>query len=151
MQIFNASVSVSVGDGSAILFWEDPWISGHAVEAIAPAILNMVKPGVKRRRTVREGLANAAWARDIGGVLSVDAVVQFMQLWSAVASTMMTGDGNVDRFMWKWNEWGIYTSASAYRVFFYVRMALPGTAQLWHLFTPFWVKFHAWLALRKRC
>ncbi|KAM0865794.1 hypothetical protein ACQ4PT_043026 [Festuca glaucescens] len=50
--LFNASVRLSVGDGASVLFWEDPWIGGLNVAAIAPAILAMVKPRFRRRRTV---------------------------------------------------------------------------------------------------
>ncbi|KAM0856018.1 hypothetical protein ACQ4PT_049388 [Festuca glaucescens] len=54
--LFNASVQISLGDGSLILFWEDAWIGGLSVAAIAPALLKLVRPSVQKRRTVKEGL-----------------------------------------------------------------------------------------------
>ena len=53
-QMFQASVRISVGTGDQVLFWEDPWISGQTVASLAPAVLVLVRPGVRRRRTVCE-------------------------------------------------------------------------------------------------
>jgi hypothetical protein len=44
----------------------------------------MVRPGIKRSRTVQQGLPDAAWVRDIAGELSVNALVQFLNLWTAL-------------------------------------------------------------------
>ncbi|KAM0834874.1 hypothetical protein ACQ4PT_063312 [Festuca glaucescens] len=46
----------------------------------------MVRPGPARSRTVQQGLQGNAWVRDIAGVLSVDAVVQFLRLWPLIQS-----------------------------------------------------------------
>jgi hypothetical protein len=94
-------------------------------------------------------LENSSWVLDIAGELSVDAVVQFLRLWTAMAEVPVhVGD---DRFHWKWNEKGVYNAGSAYRAFFNETTNLPGAAQVWHSFAPFKVKFHAWLALRRWC
>jgi hypothetical protein len=149
LAIFNASIQISVGDGAKILFWEDPWISGVGVDSLALEVLKMVKPQFRRRRTVRQGLENSSWVLDIVGGLSVDAVVQFLHLWTAVAEVPIHGGD--DRLRWNWNEKGVYNSGSAYRAFFHGTTSLPRAAQVWHSFAPFKVKFHAWLALRRRC
>jgi hypothetical protein len=58
--LFNASVAISVGAGTLIRFWEDAWIDGVDVGSIAPALLKLVRPSVRRTRTVADGLnANA--------------------------------------------------------------------------------------------
>jgi hypothetical protein len=72
-----------------------------------------------------------------------------MRLWMALRG-LATGVG-ADRFAWKWITDGSFLSKMAYRAFFFGCTALPGAAQVWHSFTPFKVKFHAWLALRRRC
>jgi hypothetical protein len=147
--IFNASVSVSVGDGSRTLFWVDPWIGGLTAEAIAPAVVRMVRPGIKRNRTVQHGLQGASWLMDIAGELSVDAVVQFLKLWHELRDMSVSAGDDV--FSWKWTANGQFTSKTAYRAFFFGRTALPGADQVWNAFAPFKVQFHAWLALRNRC
>jgi hypothetical protein len=73
--VFHASVRIVVGDGSRLLFWEDAWIGGLTPDAIAPALVKLVRPGIKRTRSVQQGLNDVAWVRDIASELSVDAVV----------------------------------------------------------------------------
>ena len=58
--MFNASVRCVVGDGARIMLWEDPWIHGLTVDAIAPAVCALVSPGIRRLRTVMEGLQGHA-------------------------------------------------------------------------------------------
>ncbi|KAM0882834.1 hypothetical protein ACQ4PT_032013 [Festuca glaucescens] len=147
--IFNASVTITVGSGSAILFWQDPWLGGLSVAAVAPAMLALVRPALVKRRKVSEGLPNNVWVNDIAGELSVDAVVQYFKLWDAV-SRVSLGE-SADSFTWKWTADGSFSSRSAYHAFFHGTTALLGAAQVWNSFAPFKFKFHAWLALRGRC
>jgi hypothetical protein len=149
LAIFNVSIQILVGDGAKTLFWEDPWISRVGVDSLAPEVLKLVKPRFMGRLSVQQGLENSSWVLDIADELSVDAVVQFLRLWTAVAE--MPIHGGDDRFHWKWNEKGVYNSGSSYRAFFHGTTSLPGAAQVWHFFAPFKVKFHAWLALQRRC
>jgi hypothetical protein len=149
LAIFNASVQISVGDSAGTLFWEDPWISGHGVDSLAREVLKLVKPRFRRLRTVQQGMENSSWVLDITDELSVDAVVQFLRLWTTM--TEVPFHGGDDHFRWKWTEKGVYTSGSAYRAFFHGTTSLPEAAQVWHSFALFKVKFHAWLALRRRC
>jgi hypothetical protein len=62
--LFNASVAISVGAGTSIRFWEDAWIDGVDAGSIAPALLKLVRPSVRRTHTVADGLDANAWARD---------------------------------------------------------------------------------------
>jgi hypothetical protein len=50
--MFHASVRIVTGDGSRLLFWEDAWIRGLTPDAIAPALVKLVRPGIKRTRSV---------------------------------------------------------------------------------------------------
>jgi hypothetical protein len=147
--IFHASVSITVGDGSTLLFWEDPWIDGLGATTIAPAIVKMVKPRFKKQRSVQAGMQGHAWTADIAGELSVDAVVQFMKLWAAVEAVNV-GEG-ADVFRWKWTASGAFSSRSAYRIRHEGTVALLGATNIWHAYAPMEFKMHAWLALRRRC
>ncbi|KAM0885331.1 hypothetical protein ACQ4PT_030415 [Festuca glaucescens] len=147
--MFRASVVITVEGGESILFWEDPWIGGLSVAAVAPAVLKLVKPGVVSQRKVSNGLANNSWVRDISGTLSVDAVVQFLKLWTAVESVPRGAEPDV--LAWKWMADSKSSSKSAYRAFFHGTTALPGATLVWHSFAPFKFRFHAWLWLRWTC
>jgi hypothetical protein len=148
--IFKASIRMMLGDGSRTLFWDDPWVDGVQIECLAPDLIKMVRPSIRRSRTVQQGMTGAAWVRDIAGELSVNAVVQYVQLWVRVHNVQLAGDGD-DSIAWKWMSNGAFSSRSAYRAFFHGRTALPGAEQVWHAYAPFKFQFHAWLALRNRC
>jgi hypothetical protein len=84
--LLNASVLISIGEGSSILFLEDAWIGGMSAAVVAPALLKLVRPSIQRHRTVKEGLLANSWALDldIAGDLSVDAIVDYLRLWPAI-------------------------------------------------------------------
>jgi hypothetical protein len=149
--LFNASVAISVGAGTSIRFWEDAWIDGVDVGSIAPALLKLVRPSVRRTRTVADGLNANAWARDISGELTITALREYLVLWSAILRVPRLGPGVGDTFRWKWTAGGRFSSKSAYRALFHGTVALPGTANVWNSFAPLKFKMHAWLALRRRC
>jgi hypothetical protein len=151
--LFNASVSIKLGPGSNVLFWEDAWIGGLAIDSIAPAVLELVKPAVRRTRTVQQGKLNNSWAQDISGQLSVDAVVQYLRLWEAASHELQQVDDIAvsDVFRWRWTADGSYSSKGAYRALFHGTVGLPAAPLVWNSFAPLKFKFHAWLALRRRC
>jgi hypothetical protein len=149
--LFNASVVVSVGAGTSVKFWVDPWIGGIGTECIAPALMKHIRPSVKRARMVAEGLLDHGWARDIAGKLSVAVLRDYLKLWSAIQGVPRRGFDEADTFRWKWTANGSYTSKSAYLTLFHGTTALAGAANVWNSFAPLKHKFHAWLALRRRC
>jgi hypothetical protein len=151
--LFNVSVRIELGNGETILFWEDPWIGGLCDQAIAPDLLPLVRPAVRRRRSVRDGLLGNSWASDISGPLTVPAVVQYLRLWAAVAAVPFEehGEDNADKVTWKLRGDGQFSSRTAYRLLFQGTIGLPGAHLVWHSFAPLKFKMHAWLALRRRC
>jgi hypothetical protein len=58
--IFRASINIALGGGAQTLFWEDPWIRGQPVDAIAPDLLKLVRSAVRSSRTVRQGMQDTA-------------------------------------------------------------------------------------------
>ncbi|KAM0857846.1 hypothetical protein ACQ4PT_048211 [Festuca glaucescens] len=109
--IFDSSISISVGSGEGLLFWEDPWIGGLTAGCIAPKVLAMVRRCVVKRLSVRDGIAANSWARGISGELTVDATVQYLKLWSAVAQ-VANGD-KPDMWRWKWRADGCFSAKPA--------------------------------------
>jgi hypothetical protein len=132
--IFHASVRITLGDGSRVLFWVDAWIGGVTVDAIAPDLLKLVRPGIRQTRRVQQGMLDASWVCGISGELSVNAIVQFLKLWTMLRDTV-TGTGD-DHFAWKWTPDGRFSSRTSYQAFFFGRTALPGVVQVWQSFAP---------------
>jgi hypothetical protein len=118
--LFNASVRIELGNGTAVLFWEDPWIGGHTAAAIVPVLFKLVSPAARKRRIVAVGLLHNSWALDISGELSIDATMDYLRLWSAVhaAARPNPAADEADVFRWKWTSDGVFTSRSAYDMLF---------------------------------
>ncbi|GJN14674.1 hypothetical protein PR202_gb01529 [Eleusine coracana subsp. coracana] len=54
--LFNASVSVHIGDGQRTMFWTDRWINGKGVANLAPTLFQLIGTRNKRTLTVAEAL-----------------------------------------------------------------------------------------------
>jgi hypothetical protein len=143
-------VEIFVGNGRATLFWEDPWLAGLTAGAIAPVLIKLIKSVLRKRQSIREGLANNAWVLDIAGEHSVDATVQYLRLWDAVRAAAIVCDegfGN-DIFRWKWSGDGSFSSHTAYMMLFHGTIGFTAAPLIWASFAPLKHRFHAWLALR---
>jgi hypothetical protein len=86
---FKASTYTQLGDGRNTLFWEDRWIDGHDVQSIAPYLYLSVSQRVWRMQTVREGLHNRAWVRNIASGTPVEILVDYLHLWAAIDGTKL--------------------------------------------------------------
>ncbi|KAG2648901.1 hypothetical protein PVAP13_1NG072050 [Panicum virgatum] len=65
--LFDASVTVQVGNGERTLFWRDNWINGSSVFRMAPYLFQVIPKRITKRRTVAEALPHRQWIRDIRG------------------------------------------------------------------------------------
>jgi hypothetical protein len=139
-----------VGYGEKVLFWVDPWIHGHSVSTLAPALLKLVWHGLRKSRSVHQGMSNNRWLLDIVGTLTVDAVVQFLQLWTQVQSITLAPN-ELDSFSWKFSASGSYSTRETYLACFAGRTALPAAREVWCSFAPLKHKFFGWLAIQDRC
>jgi hypothetical protein len=61
-----------------------------------------------------------SWALDIADDLSVDAIVDYLLLWSAIMAVPRAEDAQEapDSFRWKWEESGSFSQRSAYSLMF---------------------------------
>ncbi|KAM0910028.1 hypothetical protein ACQ4PT_014423 [Festuca glaucescens] len=143
--LFNDAVRIQVGSGDRVLFWEDPWIQGLTVAFVAPDLLKLVRPSIVRSRTVQQGLPGNAWVRDIAGELTVDAVVQYLQLWTRIQNTTLAEGADV--FSWKLSADGQFSTRSAYTACLAGSTALPAARQVWESFAPLKFRFFGWLVL----
>ena len=150
--MFNASLSVVVGDGLNSFFWTDKWIQGRSVSDLAPALLNAVRPRTRKMRKVVDGLHNNSWAKDIKGALTVQVILDYLLLWDTIRLWQQQRTSNTpDTFSWKWTADGQFTTASAYRPFFIGQYAIPGARQLTKSRALGRCKFFLWLAIHDRC
>jgi hypothetical protein len=62
-------------------FWTDNWLDGESLIDLAPKLILLVPPRIKKRRTVQQALHDQQWVRYITGGLSVLDIVEYLHLW----------------------------------------------------------------------
>ncbi|WVZ61979.1 hypothetical protein U9M48_011783 [Paspalum notatum var. saurae] len=67
LNLFRASSKIIVGNGETVLFWIDNWLDGLPMEFLAPNLFKAV-PRRFHSRTLKEGIQNSAWIKDIEGL-----------------------------------------------------------------------------------
>ncbi len=102
----------------------------------------------RRRRTVAEGLLNRAWIRDIRGALGLQAIVEYLNLWSLLREIELSD--RQDQFIWKWESSSMYSSRSAYQALFLGRIPFQSTP-IWKSLVPPRCRYFSWLVALNRC
>ena len=80
-----------MGNGTRLRFWQHPWIEGRTAQQIAPSLWQFVR-GSDKELTVYEATQNNRWVRSIRGNLTVQAVVEYLELWERVHAHMLNDD-----------------------------------------------------------
>nr|BAJ96734.1 predicted protein [Hordeum vulgare subsp. vulgare] len=147
--LFHASTTMQLGDGTTTLFWEDRWLLGLSIREHAPALYMCIPKNRRKSRTVAEGIHGNAWARDIRGILGLQEIGQYLQLWLLVSHTTLSPEP--DKLTWKWTANGNYTARSCYQATFYGSIACRSWKLIWKGWAPSKVRFFHWLANQDRC
>jgi hypothetical protein len=97
--VFRAAVSCELGDGKWLKLWADQWIKNRSVGQIAPNIMKHVKPAILKA-FVADAMPCNARAHMIKGTPSVQALVEYMDLWEAV-NNMQINEDLPDAISWR--------------------------------------------------
>jgi len=146
---FDMAVDSVVGNGESILFWTDRWLGGSTLAELAPNLLQAIPRRVFKSRTVAQALQNRGWVRDIKGELSVQVLMEYLQMWDRVDGITLQ-QGIPDQFRWKLTQSGSYSSKSAYAACFVSSIRFPSWRRIWKSWAPLRCKFFLWLAIRQR-
>ena len=147
--MFQASIYVVLGDGNAALFWSDRWLDGQSLMDIAPCLCNAVGPRIRSKRTVAQALQGGQWIRDITGALTVQVLLEYLQIWDRLGAIQL--GQQPDKICWRWSSDRIFSTASAYRAFFIGQHPIAGAKLIYKTRAPAKCNFFAWLALHDRC
>jgi hypothetical protein len=77
----------------------------------------LVPKRIIKTTTVAHALNNHGWVKDIRAALSVQVLVEYLQIWNLVDGVILLQD-TPDQFHWKLTQSGIYSSKSTYVAFF---------------------------------
>jgi hypothetical protein len=115
--LLHAATVVKLGNGSKALFWTDRWIQGQSISDLAPQVFSAVSARTSRTQKVATALPGNAWIQDITAALSMDGIVQFLNLVE-ILDTQQTNPEAEDEIIWHLSASGEYSSQSAYRALF---------------------------------
>jgi hypothetical protein len=145
---FRASTYTIVGNGQNTLFWLDSWLNGVALRTLAPTLLNFISKRTIESLTVAEALTNRRWVQLITGGVSVQATIEYLQVWHAVNEIELTDQP--DQLIWRWEPDGKFSVRSAYKALHHGSHPIPGSVLVWELWAPLRVKLFLWLGIRRR-
>ena len=112
MDLFNASIIVTIGNGKMTYLWESNWIQGQAPSTIAP---NLYKKARRKNITVSKALRNNYWIQLCAPFTWEEEVREFVSLWHSISSTQGLIDFE-DTISWRWKTDEEYSSSSAYKI-----------------------------------
>jgi hypothetical protein len=98
---------------------------------------------------VADGLQANQWARDIQGVLVIDEIGQYLQLWRRIEDATLSTD--TDKLIWIWSTSGEYTAKFAYLPSFQGSTRCRAWKLIWKSWAPPQVKFFHYLANIDQC
>jgi hypothetical protein len=78
--IFQALVTVQIGNNLNAMFWVDRWLHGSSVESMVPDLVAAVAACAKKTRMGAAAFHQLQWVRDISGSLSIRALTQYLAL-----------------------------------------------------------------------
>ena len=128
-KMFQASIYVELGNGHKVLFWSDRWVEGHSLPELVPCLCYAVRAQVKKKRTVAEALQGDQWIQDISGALTVQVLLQYIQLWDRIRNIQLL-ENQEDRICWRWTPDKTFSTASAYLAFFNGQHPIEGAKVL---------------------
>ena len=137
--MFQASIYIELGDGCIALFWSDRWLQGASLLDLAPCLCNAVSERVRAKCTVAQALHNKQWIKDITGSLTVQVLLEYLQIWEQMQHIQLFS--HPDRVCWKWTTDQISPTASAYQSFFIGQHPIKGGKLLRKTAAPLKCKF----------
>jgi len=125
-------------------------MSGKSIQDLAPEVYALVTKWRSRRRTVMEALNNNKWLEGIQGTLSLEALMEYLELWDII-STVVLQEGVPDRHIWRLSTTGQYTAKSAYDALFQGAICFEPYERIWKSWAPPKCRFFMWLVAHNRC
>jgi hypothetical protein len=95
-------------------------------------------------------LASMSWTADVTGTLTVQVLVQFVNLYQQLQEVQLS-PLTADRLKLRWMANGSYSSRSAYAALLLGQATVLEAKELWKARAPNKCSFFVWLVLLNRC
>jgi len=113
---------------SSSKLWTHNWSQVGPLCRFAPNLFAAISRAA-RKRSVKDGLFQNRWARDIVGASMTQGLCQYLRVWGLLRGVVLDSM-QADRFVWKWSPDGKYSASSSYRAFFNGCTSLLGVTEL---------------------
>jgi len=113
---FAMAVISEVGNGKNTIFWTDRWLLGQSFEQSLPHLFRAVAVRA-RKKTVHAALTDGSWISDIKGALTLQVLVEYLQLWELLSSIQLQPEVE-DKHIRQFSASGQYTTKYAYEALF---------------------------------
>ncbi|KAG2653053.1 hypothetical protein PVAP13_1NG423319 [Panicum virgatum] len=119
--------------GQCLVAW--PVLGHNSPCLIAPELCKLIRPKTRNTRTVAAMLPGKRWIQDITGMLTAQALYEYILLWEAVEDVQLR-HGVEDSIRWKWTPDATYSARSAYQAFFIGSAQFAGARPIWKAWAP---------------
>ena len=145
--LFNASTTITIGNGNKAHFWHHNWLDGEAPRYLAPHLFQLVS---RKNRTVCQELQNGNWIRSLRTRITTSVQIQeFVALWFRIQEVQLTPDVQ-DSIVWRWTADGNYSTRSAYNIQFQGSHCKFHADLIWKASAENKCKIHAWLLMHDK-
>jgi hypothetical protein len=147
---FPLAMITEVGNGVRTLFWTDRWLSGQRLADLAASLFAAIPRRKRQQHMVETTLQNHAWVSYIQGALTIDIIVDYIQLWELINELQRLYEVE-DAHKWRLDSAGQYSSKSAYNNLFLGAMLFVSCERIWKSWAPPKCNMLMWLVAHKRC
>jgi hypothetical protein len=133
--LLSLAIITEIGDEASTLFWKDKWLTGKSIQDLAPNLYALVPKRRASRHTVMAALDEEKWLEDIQGEISVQALMEYLELWD-ILEGMVLQEGIPDRRIWRLSASGEYTAKSTYDAFFEGTLSFDPYERIWKSWAP---------------
>ena len=131
------------------LFWSDRWLADQSLEQFLPHLFRAVTAR-GRKRTVFAALENRSWVTDIKGALTVDVILEYLQLWDLLQGFELQPEIE-DSHIWQFSTSGNFSTKSAYEAFCIGSIQFKSWERIWKSWGPGKCRFFLWTVAHKKC
>jgi hypothetical protein len=104
------AISTDVGNGESTLFWTDRWQQGRKIADLASLLFAAIPQARRKRRTVQQAFQNHAWTADIQGVVTIEIIVEYIQLWELLLDIQLQTEVE-DTHFWRLSVEVVYDTS----------------------------------------
>jgi hypothetical protein len=144
------SISTNVGNGESTLFWTGCWLQGRKIKDLAPLLFAAIPQARRKRCIVQQAFQNHTWTANIQGVVTIEIIVEYIQLWELLLDIQLQPEVE-DTHFWRLSTNEKYSTKLGYDHLFMGATLFKPCERIWKSWAPPKCRFFLWFAAHKHC